>query len=160
MYQWVNSQTGRTQMSSRPPAWYRSDRSGPRVFVFENGRLVDDTARSVSLEERTTLRAQALAISAEELAARSASKPDQAGTKQQDSVGRVSVLDKEFAAESGGAEGEKSEAPDETIARLKGIIDAWEKQQTAEAKRLLQENKIVDPQPDESKKPVSGTVDR
>lgn len=45
MYQWIDSATGTVQLSGSAPAWYRNARPGPRVFVFENGRLVDDTAR-------------------------------------------------------------------------------------------------------------------
>ena len=37
------------------------------------------------------------------------------------------------------------EAPDATIARLKSIIDAWEQQQTEEAKRLLERSALVPP---------------
>lgn len=63
MYQWVDTQTGTVQLSGAPPAWYRSTQSGPRVFVFENGRLVDDTARELPAEQSALLRATALGAS-------------------------------------------------------------------------------------------------
>jgi Tfp pilus assembly protein PilX len=155
MYQWVNAQSGRTQMSGKPPAWYRSDRPGPRVFVFENGRLVDDTAKSVSLEDRASLRSRAFAISAQEAeAARQAAAEKQLGadgkrvaTAEQDSVTgneKKSALERGFGdTEATPSEAKPQEAPDATIARLKSIINAWEDQQTAEARRLLEEREVV-----------------
>jgi hypothetical protein len=47
MYQWNDPATGTTQLSGAPPAWYRSGETGPRVFVFERGRLIDDTGVAV-----------------------------------------------------------------------------------------------------------------
>jgi len=44
MYQWVNPWSRSPQLSGTPPSWYRSAEGGPRVQVFENGNLVDDTA--------------------------------------------------------------------------------------------------------------------
>ena len=71
MYQWIDPETGTTQLSGKPPAWYRSDGRGPRVFVFNRGKVVDDTGIVVSDEERVRLRTKAF-VSAEEdrLAAR------------------------------------------------------------------------------------------
>jgi hypothetical protein len=155
MYQWVNAQSGRTQMSGKPPAWYRSDRVGPRVFVFENGRLVDDTAKTVSLEERASLRSRAFAISAQEAeAARQAAAEKQRGadgkklaSAEQDSVTGIkekSALERGFGdTDTAPTEAKPAEAPDATIARLKSIINAWEDQQTVEAKRLLEERAVV-----------------
>lgn len=56
MYQWVDAESGNARLSGEPPAWYRSGERGPRVLVFENGRLVDDTAVIVSPEKRKALR--------------------------------------------------------------------------------------------------------
>lgn len=59
MYRWTSPESGRTQLSGQPPAWYRSGPAGPRVLVFENGWLIDDTAVSVSQAQGETLRKQA-----------------------------------------------------------------------------------------------------
>ena len=59
MYQWNDPNTGTTQFSGKPPVWYRSVDGGPRVFVFDNGRVIDDTSISVSDAERERLRQQA-----------------------------------------------------------------------------------------------------
>jgi len=45
MYQWNDPETGTTQLSGKPPAWYRSVEGGPRVFVFNRGKVVDDTGK-------------------------------------------------------------------------------------------------------------------
>ena len=62
MYQWVNPTTGRSQLSGKAPAWYRSDTSGPRVLVFEKNVLVDDTAVVVDEQQRLQLRNKAIQI--------------------------------------------------------------------------------------------------
>ena len=56
MYQWLSPSTGSLQMSGQPPPWYRSEVSGPRVYVFEGGFLVDDTGIDVSDARQQTLR--------------------------------------------------------------------------------------------------------
>jgi hypothetical protein len=56
MYQWVNPETGLPQLSGDPPAWYRSGQEGPRVLVYQNGTLVDDTSLRVSEEKSEALR--------------------------------------------------------------------------------------------------------
>ena len=56
MYQWVNPLTGTPVLSGTPPAWYRSVQGGPRVRVFENGMLVDDTVIALSPKHSEELR--------------------------------------------------------------------------------------------------------
>lgn len=65
MYQWVDPESGTTQLSGKPPAWYRSAEGGPRVFVFNRGKVVDDTGIEISDEQRNALRRNAF-IRAEE----------------------------------------------------------------------------------------------
>lgn len=60
MYQWTDPKTGITQLAGMPPPWYRSERGGPRVLVFENGRIIDDTSIKVPDAKRMQLREQAL----------------------------------------------------------------------------------------------------
>lgn len=59
MYQWVDAQTGTVQLSGSPPSWYRGAQPGPRVFVFDDGRLVDDTGQALPAERAALLRASA-----------------------------------------------------------------------------------------------------
>jgi hypothetical protein len=61
VYQWVDPDSGNVYLSGSPPAWYRAGAAGPRVFVYESGELVDDTARSITREEAQALRDQAVA---------------------------------------------------------------------------------------------------
>lgn len=57
VYQWEDAETGARRLSNIAPAWYRkpSDKPCPRVLVFDNGRLIDDTA--LPSEQRQELRA-------------------------------------------------------------------------------------------------------
>ena len=80
MYQWVDPRSGRTQMSGVPPAWYRSGQPGPRIFVFENGQIIDDTRISVSEDKRQTLREQAFKNAAPVIAAPEADTGDTANS--------------------------------------------------------------------------------
>ena len=66
MYQWVEPGVETTQLSGKPPAWYRSSAGGPRVFVFENGRLIDDTAVQVSDDVRQRMREEAFLLAEED----------------------------------------------------------------------------------------------
>lgn len=56
MYQWVDAESGNVRLSGEPPAWYRSAERGPRVLVFEDGHLVDDTAIGLPPELRKAYR--------------------------------------------------------------------------------------------------------
>ena len=62
MYQWVDPDTSTTQLSGKPPYWYRNGELGPRVIVFDNGKVIDDTGIDVSVDENERLRQQALII--------------------------------------------------------------------------------------------------
>ncbi|HIF50150.1 MAG TPA: hypothetical protein EYQ42_01205, partial [Thiotrichaceae bacterium] len=66
MYQWTEPGVETTQLSGKPPAWYRSTAGGPRIFVFDNGRLIDDTAVEVSGEVRQRMRQQAFVLAEED----------------------------------------------------------------------------------------------
>jgi hypothetical protein len=58
MYQWSSPGHGTVQLSGSPPAWYRSTTSRPRVLVFENGQLIDDTVMQVPEQYRHVLHAE------------------------------------------------------------------------------------------------------
>lgn len=60
VYQWVDPDSGNVYLSGSPPAWYRSGARGPRVLVFERGKVVDDTGRELSEQEAIALREEAL----------------------------------------------------------------------------------------------------
>lgn len=56
MYQWLDPSSGTVQLSGEPPGWYRDGGGGPRVRVFDNGNLVDDTAIELPRGQREQLR--------------------------------------------------------------------------------------------------------
>jgi len=56
MYQWISPTSQQTQLSGIPPAWYRSEAGGPRVQVFEQGNLIDDTKIALPPSQREDLR--------------------------------------------------------------------------------------------------------
>ena len=57
VYAWNDSQTGAKRLTNIPPPWYKTPdgKPHPRVTVYENGRLVDDTG--LKDEQRLELRA-------------------------------------------------------------------------------------------------------
>ena len=139
MYQWINPSSGNTQLSGIPPTWYRSPKSGPRVLVFERGKVIDDTAIVVPEGTRDELRSQAfqaqestraattaLEVSAEGEAETAAdSTAAEAGSSEQDTVARKS------------ASGDLTEVDADTVGRLKDIISAWDRMKLEEAKELI-----------------------
>ena len=66
MYQWQDPDTGTTYFSGTPPSWYRTDEPGPRVVVFEKGRIIDDTSIRLSGEASDELRLRAIARAEED----------------------------------------------------------------------------------------------
>ena len=135
MYQWHNPTTGTTQLAGTPPAWYRSLRGGPRVWVFENNQLIDDTGIAVSDQQRAALQAEAFGQGAphEPAAAQQAppaavqndkTAPDSA-TPAATSVPAAPLV-KADASTAGKAEA------------LKALIDAWDQHQLDQARSLLE----------------------
>lgn len=125
MYQWTSPDTGSTQLSGRPPAWYRSAQGGPRVYVFDDNRLVDDTGITVSAEQRAALRAEAFG-EAPPVAQPSASAAAHAATSDErpapPSAAPAAAVDQDPAAKA---------------AALKSLIDAWDQKQLDQARSLL-----------------------
>ena len=145
MYQWVDPGTGTTHWSGRPPAWYRGSQRGPRVLVFDGGRLIDDTARRVPDAERDVLRTQAFA-------------PDpEAATPTADAPAEGVDAEPPFPIDAAGPNAAPVEDPKigaevplpgvdhATIERLKAIIGEWDRRQTEEAKRFPEGQAVGSP---------------
>ena len=145
MYQWVDPITHTTQLSGRPPMWYRSGTAGPRVFVFDNGQVIDETGRALSSDRAQTLRDAALrSVNQEqttvarerELAALRKAEP--AANEKEPSTPQADQTD----AQNSDAAADAAPTPpaDDSVAQLKAIIDAWDQQQTQKARRVLESN--------------------
>lgn len=158
MYQWTEPDTGTTQLSGKPPAWYRSDKGGPRVFVFDNGRLIDDTAVEVTDDVRLGIRQQAFILAeedrqkAQEKIAKSEElkqkyrkteldeleQSSDDGLTEEDSTAEL-ITDGQFSDDYMGDDQEKdSSIADKTLDELREMIIDWEKSQTESAKKALE----------------------
>jgi hypothetical protein len=157
MYQWTEPGVETTQLSGKPPVWYRSAAGGPRVFVFDNGRLIDDTAVEVSDEVRQRMRQQAFVLveedrqKAEEKLVK-AQELKQKYKKTEIDESRLSSSDEvdekdsivEFVTETLSSEGslddqaDKDSVTDKSIDELRAVIADWEKSQTESAKQALE----------------------
>ncbi|MEM7404933.1 MAG: hypothetical protein AAF458_06545 [Pseudomonadota bacterium] len=140
MYQWWDASSGRLQMSGEPPSWYRSATPGPRVMVYDNGFLVDDTDIDVSVFRRLALRKKAFdeleerrAVAdlrrlkeAEERAARLADKRDQIADRQSGRSARAAAARDAEKAPAERATELPSVLDSDGIDRLKAIISAFD----------------------------------
>jgi hypothetical protein len=159
MYQWADPETGTTQLSGKPPAWYRSVEGGPRVFVFKRGKIVDDTGIKISDEQRISLRTQAF-INAEEDRIAAQQKATEAAKlkaamenssqeiteetidnrplpdESQINLEEALVVENPDDEESIEAEINEDEV---SVEELKALIADWETIRTEEAKAVLQQ---------------------
>jgi len=152
MYQWVDPDSESTQLSGRPPVWYRSADGGPRVFVFENSKVIDDTGIAVSDAERERLRQQAF-LRAEEDKVLAREKLLQA--RKLNAVLLQNKQAKAASTEEAAPAWEDipEEAPEDktvsteelsTVEQMRELIAEWENATTEKAKGLL---KIPDAPP-------------
>ena len=157
MYQWIEPGAETTQLSGKPPVWYRSAAGGPRVFVFDNGRLIDDTAVEVSDGARQRMRQQAFILveedrqkakekiaKAQELKQKyKKAEPDKSRESSHDDIEEMDSVDELitealFSEENQGDEQEKDSIADKSIDELRAMITDWEKSQTESAKQALE----------------------
>lgn len=154
MYQWIDPDTGTTQLSGKPPAWYRSTESGPRVIVFEKGKVVDDTSISVSDALREELRRQALARAIEDkekasqMAKQAAELKSKLGTQLNDELSEPVTREREVSLpdvsrtrtpESVPEPGEVEQPvyKELTEDELRALISDWEQQKTEQSKEKI-----------------------
>lgn len=144
MYQWVDAETGNVRLSGKPPAWYRSGEHGPRVLVFENGRLVDDTAVILAPEQRKAYREAAFlevdlrreqdaVRKLERAALREARRRQEVKRELSAQVNQGSDAEEKSAIDDGNppasAEPTSPEVIDgNMVEQLKAIISAWDRQ--------------------------------
>ena len=146
MYQWDDPDTGTPQLSGKPPYWYRSDETGPRVFVIDEGHVVDDTAVQVPDAQRRQLR-EAAFLRAEHDEAQFKAKLEEAERlKVQRDVKREEAV----AAEQSVAAPVKEAPPPEVKAApepdaaakadsMRALVEEWEKIREETAKKVIHE---------------------
>jgi len=149
MYQWTDPETGTTQLSGKPPAWYRSPDKGPRVIVFEKGRIIDDTSINIADSLREDLRTQALAIAAEDrekarqlalqaeelklkISAQIQEEPPAPVTSQNE----IAIPDN-ASLETAPEQSDASVNDELTEDNLRALIAEWEKQKTQQYKQKI-----------------------
>ena len=156
MYQWQDPVTGTTHFSGNPPAWYRSNESGPRVLVFEKGRIIDDTNIRLSEESSNELRLQAIARAEEdrEIARQKAMAAEEMKTRMKSSEtedlmqpespadqGATGSETDEIVLQEPGAETGTSQGVDGlTSDEMRALILQWELEKTQQAKREISNN--------------------
>jgi len=128
MYQWVDPRSGTVQLSGSPPAWYRGTQTGPRVFVFENGRLVDDTARAVEPAQAATLRADAFGSTAPAAATLSPHSPL-----------RAPMFEAPAQAPAAAVPPAVEDSTSAQIAEFKALLESYDQTQAAAAREALDE---------------------
>ena len=146
MYQWNDPDTGTPQLSGKPPYWYRGSEQGPRIYVIENGQVVDDTAVEKPESEKQRLREEAF-TRAEQDASRAQRKLEQAehlkseaARKQsQAETARAELLPDNNAVpdqpELQDTEADKGPSEEE----MRALIEQWEQMRSEKARQLLGE---------------------
>lgn len=144
MYQWVDPGTGTTQLSGKPPAWYRNGEKGPRIFVFENGNVIDDTGIAVNEDQREMLRQQALirvekdkeAAKREQLEASRLKAVMERKRKSEEQREGTEVAEPEAKTQE--AEPAKDQpSKEKNIEKMQALIRQWEQLQTENARSLV-----------------------
>ncbi len=145
MYQWSNTATGTVQLSGSPPAWYRSTSPGPRVFVFDNGQLVDDTSVSVPEEQRQLLRANAFGVPEASASINAQATHGNALGDTLENTARagtdMNTVPEAFTAKRTREAKEDKGMVEQTVAELKALIDAWDTRRLNDTKALLREGR-------------------
>ncbi len=154
MYQWTETDSGSTQLSGKPPMWYRSATSGPRVFVFDRGRLIDDTGIEVDEDVRQQLRQKAFVLveedqqKAKDKLAKSLElkqkfvkdKPKKAELEDSEDPPQLVPADDELLADEDVFDDQEQDASTEdTVENLRKLITEWENAQTENAKKALEQ---------------------
>ena len=143
MYQWIDPTDATTQLSGHPPPWYRSSERGPRIFVFEQGRLVDDTGVRVSETERQRLRQAALMKVEEQRTIAKEKQLAQEQAREEKARQNAEVMEeKSSVGEGKQAEGKDTKQQEEelpSLEEMKSMIEAWEKRRSQDAKRSVED---------------------
>jgi hypothetical protein len=137
MYQWQDPHTKSVQFSGVPPAWYRSSGGGPRVRVYDGGKLVDDTSIRLSEEDSASMREIAFRALQEERQLEAIKRLERAARREEQR--KVQAEREALRAEATSEQSDTSEAPPEVlqdslsadeVSRLKAIIAEFDRLNT------------------------------
>jgi hypothetical protein len=133
MYQWLDANSGNPELSGTPPPWYRGPAGGPRVQVFENGSLVDDTAIRLSPSQSEELREAAFEAFERQRETEAVKRLERAARREaahKEQRERTTVAESGQPATPEGTSDSSEEIPENLdqpmIDRLKDIIQAWD----------------------------------
>jgi hypothetical protein len=134
MYQWQDPISSSIQFSGVPPAWYRSPEGGPRVRVYDGGKLVDDTYIQLSDEDSRSMRELAFRALQEEQQVEAIKRLERAARREEN---RREQAEREASrAQAKSEQSDTSEAPPEVlpdslsaeeVSRLKAIIAGYDR---------------------------------
>ena len=134
MYQWQDPDSGSIQFSGIPPTWYRSPEGGPRVRVYDAGKLVDDTYIQLSDEDSATMRELAFRELQEERQLEAIKRLERAALREENRRKQAEREALRAQAETDGSD--TSEAPPEVlpdslsaeeVSRLKAISAGYDR---------------------------------
>ncbi len=142
MYQWQDPDSKSIQFSGVPPAWYRGPDGGPRVRVYEGGKLIDDTYVRLSPEDDRSMRDMAFRALQEEQQVEAIKRLERAARREESR--REQAQREALKAQAKTEQSETTEAPPavlpdsldpEMVDRLKAIIAEYDRAGTAGASR-------------------------
>jgi len=137
MYQWQDPQRRSVQFAGVPPAWYRSPEGGPRVRVYDGGKLVDDTYIPLSEDDSRVMRDMAFRVLEEDQQLEAIKRLQRAALREE---GRREQARREAARLEAAANAAEQSATDEAppevlsesldaemVGRLKDIIAEYDR---------------------------------
>ncbi len=142
MYQWQDPDSKSIQFSGVPPAWYRGPDGGPRVRVYEGGKLIDDTYVRLSPEDDRSMRDMAFRALQEEQQVEAIKRLERAARREESR--REQAQREALKAQAKTEQSETTEAPPavlpdsldpEMVDRLKAIIAEYDRADTTGASR-------------------------
>lgn len=134
MYEWQDPISGSVQFSGEPPSWYRSPEGGPRVRVYDGGKLVDDTSIALSAEDNRSMRELAIGELREEQQLAAIKRLER--TARREESRREQERREAAKAEAEAEQSDTSEAPPEVlpesldaeeVKRLKDILAEFDR---------------------------------
>ncbi len=134
MYQWQDADSKSIQFSGVPPAWYRGPDGGPRVRVYEGGKLIDDTYVRLSAEDDRNMRDTAFRALQEEQQVEAIKRLERAARREESR--REQAQREASKAQAKTEKSETTEAPPavlpdsldpEMVGRLKAIIAEYDR---------------------------------